>query len=115
MFKCLYFRTRIVRPGVRNEEIYFLHKLGELLNVPDSFITTSIKNTDDFINKHKKNIPYFNYSNPIDSKNNEDDFKENYNKIFNPNFNQSEFLTLKSDDKNNMKIDSPPKSYNNIK
>lgn len=50
---------------IENEEVYFLHKLGELLKVPDVFVTESIKNTDDFINKHKKNIPYFNYSNPV--------------------------------------------------
>ena len=50
---------------IENEEVYFLHKLGELLQVPDNFITDSIKSTDDFINKHKKNIPYFNYSNPV--------------------------------------------------
>jgi len=50
---------------IENEEVYFLHKLGELLQVPDNFITDSIKSTDDFINKHKKNIPYFNYYNPV--------------------------------------------------
>lgn len=50
---------------IENEEVYFLHKLGELLQVPDNFITDSIKSTDDFINQHKKNIPYFNYSNPV--------------------------------------------------
>ena len=50
---------------IENEEVYFLHKLGELLVVQDDFITESIKSTDDFINKHKKNIPYFNYSNPV--------------------------------------------------
>lgn len=50
---------------IENEEVYFLHKLGELLQVPDNFITDSIKSTDEFINKHKKNIPYFNYSNPV--------------------------------------------------
>tara|TARA_R110000868_G_scaffold68390_8_gene202234 strand:- start:2920 stop:4119 length:1200 start_codon:yes stop_codon:yes gene_type:complete len=50
---------------IENEEVYFLHKLGELLKVPDAFVTDSIKSTDDFINKNKKDIPYFNYSNPV--------------------------------------------------
>ncbi|WP_367752230.1 LETM1-related biofilm-associated protein [Flavobacterium sp. WC2430] len=50
---------------IENEEVYFLHKLGELLKVPDDFVTDSIKSTDDFINKNKKDIPYFNYSNPV--------------------------------------------------
>ncbi len=33
---------------IENEEVYFLHKLGELLKVSDSFVTESIKSTDAF-------------------------------------------------------------------
>jgi hypothetical protein len=50
---------------MENEEAYFLYKLAELLSIPDEFVTKSIKDTDDFIKHHKKNIPYFNYSNPV--------------------------------------------------
>ncbi|SEA99409.1 LETM1-like protein [Flavobacterium gillisiae] len=50
---------------IENEEAYFLHKLAELISVPDSFVTESINNTDAFITKHKSKIPYFNYSNPV--------------------------------------------------
>lgn len=50
---------------IENEEVYFLHKLAELISVPDDFVSESIKNTDAFIIKHKKEIPYFNYSNPV--------------------------------------------------
>lgn len=50
---------------IENEEVYFLHKMAELISVPDEFVTESIQSTDDFIVKHKKNIPYFNYSNPV--------------------------------------------------
>lgn len=50
---------------IENEEVYFLHKLGELLKVSDSFVKESITSTDAFINTHKKDIPYFNYSNPV--------------------------------------------------
>lgn len=50
---------------IENEEIYFLHKLAENLKISADFVTESIKNTDTFINKYKKQIPYFNYSNPV--------------------------------------------------
>jgi hypothetical protein len=50
---------------IENEEAYFLHKLAELIAVPDDFVTESIKSTDTFITKHKSKIPYFNYSNPV--------------------------------------------------
>lgn len=50
---------------IENEEVYFLHKLAELISVPDEFVSESIKSTDEFIIKHKKDIPYFNYSNPV--------------------------------------------------
>ncbi len=50
---------------IENEEAYFLYKLAEIVTVPDDFVIESIKNTDEFITKHKKEIPYFNYSNPV--------------------------------------------------
>jgi hypothetical protein len=50
---------------IENEETYFLHKIAELISVPDEFVDQSIKSTDAFITKHKKEIPYFNYSNPV--------------------------------------------------
>lgn len=50
---------------IENEEIYFLHKLAQNLKIPADFVTESIKNTDAFITKYRKEIPYFNYSNPV--------------------------------------------------
>ena len=50
---------------VENEERYFLYKLGEKLAVEESFITESIHFINDFIVKYKKEIPYFNNSNPV--------------------------------------------------
>lgn len=50
---------------IENNEAYFLHKLAETLGISDSFVNQSIKNTNNFIIEHKKDIPYFNYSNPV--------------------------------------------------
>lgn len=50
---------------IEKNEAYFLHKLAELIAVPDEFVTESIEKTNEFITKHKKEIPYFNYSNPV--------------------------------------------------
>ncbi len=50
---------------VENEERYFLFKLGEKLNVTDSFIIESIHFINDFILNYKNEIPYFNNSNPV--------------------------------------------------
>ena len=50
---------------VENEERYFLFKLGEKLNVNESFIFESINFINDFIIKYKNEIPYFNNSNPV--------------------------------------------------
>lgn len=50
---------------VENDERYFLHSLAEIVSVPDSFVDESINSTNEFITKHKKEIPYFNYSNPV--------------------------------------------------
>jgi hypothetical protein len=50
---------------VENEERYFLYKLGEKLNIADAFVENSIEFITSFIVTHKKEIPYFNYSNPV--------------------------------------------------
>ena len=50
---------------IENNEAYFLHSLAETLAVSDDFVDLSISNTNEFITKHKKEIPYFNYSNPV--------------------------------------------------
>jgi len=50
---------------IEKEEAYFLHTLADIMNVPDSFVKDSIESTHEFISKHKKEIPYFNYSNPV--------------------------------------------------
>jgi len=50
---------------VENEEAYFLHVLAKNMGVSDDFIGESIIATHDFITKHRKEIPYFNYSNPV--------------------------------------------------
>ena len=49
---------------VENEEAYFLYTLAKIMSVSDDFVDLSISSTNDFITKHKANIPYFNYSNP---------------------------------------------------
>jgi hypothetical protein len=50
---------------IENNEAYFLHSLAATLTVTDDFVDQSINNTNDFILNHKKEIPYFNYSNPV--------------------------------------------------
>ncbi|WP_418262306.1 LETM1-related biofilm-associated protein [Flavobacterium faecale] len=50
---------------LENEEAYFLYKLAEKIGVSDDFVTNSIHETNAFISRHKKEIPYFNYSNPV--------------------------------------------------
>jgi hypothetical protein len=50
---------------IENNEAYFLYSLAEILNVPEDFVNLSISNTNAFITEHKKDIPYFNYSNPV--------------------------------------------------
>ena len=50
---------------IENDEIYFLHKLGERLDINTAFVEESIVNTSNFIVTNKKDIPYFNYSNPV--------------------------------------------------
>jgi hypothetical protein len=50
---------------VENEERYFLYKLGESLSIDNSFVLSSITFINDFIAQYKKEIPYFNNSNPV--------------------------------------------------
>lgn len=50
---------------MENNESYFLLTLANTLSIEDEFVTQGILNTDKFISKHKKEIPYFNYSNPV--------------------------------------------------
>lgn len=50
---------------MESNEAYFLYELAKIMYVPDNFVAESIVSTDDFINKYKKQIPYFNYSNPV--------------------------------------------------
>ncbi|MEO5776595.1 MAG: LETM1-related biofilm-associated protein [Flavobacterium sp.] len=50
---------------VENEERYFLFKLGEKLNISEAFTIESIHFINNFIVKYKKEIPYFNNSNPV--------------------------------------------------
>jgi hypothetical protein len=50
---------------VEKDEAYFLHTLAETMAVQDTFVVDSMQATNNFITKHKKNIPYFNYSNPV--------------------------------------------------
>ncbi|MFV8269646.1 LETM1-related biofilm-associated protein [Flavobacterium sp. GT2N3] len=50
---------------IENDEAYFLHSLAETVSVSDDFVKQSIDSTNSFITKHKKEIPYFNYSNPV--------------------------------------------------
>lgn len=50
---------------IEKNEAYFLYKLAELIDVHDDFVTESMIKTNEFITKHQKEIPYFNYSNPV--------------------------------------------------
>jgi LETM1-like protein len=50
---------------IENEELYFLYKLAEKFGVAEAFAKDTAKLTNDFINKHKPEIQYFNYSNPV--------------------------------------------------
>lgn len=50
---------------IENNEAYFLYTLARTFSISDEFVEQSIISTDGFIAKHKKDIPYFNYSNPV--------------------------------------------------
>lgn len=46
-------------------ELFFLKELASKLTISEEFVDQSVVKTNQFISKHKKNIPYFNYSNPV--------------------------------------------------
>jgi CRISPR/Cas system CSM-associated protein Csm2 small subunit len=50
---------------LETNESDFLYQLAEALTVSDEFVQESISDTNSFISKYKKEIPYFNYSNPV--------------------------------------------------
>ena len=50
---------------IENNEAYFLYKLAEIVMIPEDFVRKSIQDTNNFIVLNKKEIPYFNYSNPV--------------------------------------------------
>lgn len=50
---------------IENNEAYFLYTLAQTLGIQEQFVSESIIQTNDFLAKHKKEIPYFNYSNPV--------------------------------------------------
>jgi hypothetical protein len=50
---------------IEQNEASFLYELGRLMKVDAQFVTESIESTDHFIQVNKKEIPYFNYSNPV--------------------------------------------------
>lgn len=50
---------------IENDELYFLHKLAEKIEVSDEFVNESVKETNGFISEYKEEIQYFHYSNPV--------------------------------------------------
>lgn len=50
---------------IEDSEERFLLKLAQIMVVNPLFVEESIAQTDAFISKYKKEIPYFNYSNPV--------------------------------------------------
>ncbi len=50
---------------VENEERYFLFNLGEKIGVSEAYIIDSIHFINNFIERYKNEIPYFNNSNPV--------------------------------------------------
>jgi hypothetical protein len=50
---------------LESNESYFLYQLANKLYLSDEFVQQSINEIDYFITKYKKEIPYFNYSNPV--------------------------------------------------
>lgn len=51
--------------NMEKDEASFLYRLADLMDVSKDFVSESITTTDAFISKNKKQIPYFNYSNPV--------------------------------------------------
>jgi hypothetical protein len=47
------------------QESDFLYELGDILELDHFYIVESLTNLDSFITENKKDIPFFNYSNPI--------------------------------------------------
>lgn len=50
---------------IEQTEATFLYELAKVLNVSAEFVSESIVSTDAFIVQNKKEISYFNYSNPV--------------------------------------------------
>lgn len=50
---------------LEQNEASFLYELAKLMKIDAQFVTESIASTDLFIKQNKKEIPYFNYSNPV--------------------------------------------------
>jgi hypothetical protein len=50
---------------VEKDEAYFLHTLANIMGVSEEFTEESMASTNAFITKYQKEIPYFNYSNPV--------------------------------------------------
>lgn len=50
---------------IEQTEASFLYELAKFLKIEAEFVSESIASTDEFIGKHKKEIPFFNYSNPV--------------------------------------------------
>lgn len=50
---------------IENEEIYFLEKLAQSMTISNDFVIDSTQQTNLFITTNKKNIQYFNFSNPV--------------------------------------------------
>lgn len=50
---------------MENMEEHFLNDLAFKLNVSEDFVQKSVADMDTFLTKNKKDIPYFNYSNPV--------------------------------------------------
>ena len=48
---------------MENSEIYFLHKLSEIIQIDSSYVYTSIKENDELISKNVLQLPYFNTTN----------------------------------------------------
>lgn len=50
---------------MEKNEVAFLYDLGSILKLEHFYIIESLTVIDEFIKKHRNDIPYFNYSNPI--------------------------------------------------
>jgi hypothetical protein len=50
---------------IENEENYFYTHFATILNINDEFVIQSLSCTNTFYCTNKKDIPYFNYSNPV--------------------------------------------------